>query len=183
MLKLADIVVNILKSNVTQTLILLITPFTYIVVRYYNRREAARTVIMQIDDIDKKTKVLVEDALKAAKNNDMDIFWQSDKIIEVNSWEINKRLLTCGLDLKQISYMDKYYSDVLFVSEQQEKIKYVISEASKSIAYKGKDEMTKADMIKIPIRFLDTLEMKYKVILSDRAMIPYEKLKKIAKIK
>ena len=175
-------ILRILECNATQTIILFFTPLIPICISCYHsrkvRKEAAQVIIMQIDSIDKKVERLVE----TVKSKDVDEIWHAEKVIDVNRWDEKKNLFLKKFTIEQMESINKYYTSVYFILEQQERIKSIILDASRSIAYYEKKETDKNGTIKIPSRFFDTIEDKYKEILEYRVAMPYKKLREIGRM-
>lgn len=198
---------EILGSDWLDTIILIITVLVTIAIYLFQKRNecrnAARIIVMQIEAINQNVDKLIGTLGLDVNNMDIDKFWQSNKIIEKNEWEHYRYLFAKKLKYNEMYAINIYYSNVISVYMQQEQIKHIIAEASKKIALDEtksnppksnetklneiKSNETKADKTKskiiIPELFWITISMQYDRIYESRKIIPYEKLKKIAKMK
>ena len=178
-------IVEILGADCTDAIIMFITVFVTIAIyrfqKIHEHRNAARIIVMQIEAINQNVDKLVGTLGLDVNNMDIDKFWQSEKIIEKNEWEHYRYLFANKLKYNEMYAINIYYSNVISVYTQQEQIKHIIAEASKKIALK--EPKSDESKIIIPELFWITISMQYDRIYESRKIIPYDKLKKIAKMK
>lgn len=178
-------------SNFVQNIILVITVgvtiWIYFVQMKARRRDAARIIVMQIDSINQKTEIL-----KQAVGNDTTTFypdklWKIENVIENNEWEKYRHLFVKKLHYNEIVALNNYYDNVISIRFQQDEIKGIISEINKDYYVKHSEEAQeefekRKKNLRIASLYLDTIQIQYTKIRNSREAIPYEQLKKIAKI-
>lgn len=181
-----SIIFKVLGYDCVDAIIMLITVGVtiaiYVIQKRNERRNAARIIIMQIDTINHRIDKLNGTIGIDVNNMDNDRFWQSDDIIEKNDWEMYRHLFVKELDYSEIRSMSIYYSNVISIHNQQQEIKNVILNASKKNAYRIIKTNSTEGKIRVPELFVMTIRMQYERVVESRSAVPYEKLKKIAKM-
>ena len=86
------------------------------------------------------------------------------------------------LNYNEICALNNYYDNVISIVKQQQEIKNVISEASKSNSFHNRTPDDPMSDIKVPTLYFITIQMQYEKIVNSRMTVPYERLKKIAKM-
>lgn len=180
------VVFNILGSDCIDAIIMFLTVVVTIVIyvtqKRNERRNAARIIVMQIDIINHRVDKLDRTIGLDVSKIDTDKFWQSDNIIETNEWEIYRHLFVKKLDYSEIRSMSTFYSNVISIYDQQQEIKGIIANASKTNAFGEKSEHSDEGRIRVPNLFAMTIRMQYERIVESRLAVPYEKLRKIARM-
>lgn len=180
------------NSNFFQTLILIITVGVTIIIYYKQRktetRNAARMIIIQIDSIKTKTNILMRTLGTDTTEFDYEKLWQSENIINNNIWETYRHLFVKKLEYNEIVALNNYYDNVIAIAKQQAEIKSIFSEVNKNYYIKHMEETfdefkgSKAVQHRCPSLYLKSIQIQYDSILRSFAVVPYDKLKKIAQI-
>lgn len=177
-------VLLVLDQAYAQSIILIITVLATVIIYYIQRkaarRDAARTIVIQIDilnsRIDSLARILGSDISKF----DIDQFWQSEDIIDVNEWNKYRHLFVKKLHYNEIVSLTNYYDNVVLIGKQQARIKVAASEEMEAKIREGVAEG--GTQIQVPTLYFHTIQQQYKKIVAERATIPYEQLKKIARM-
>lgn len=182
-----------LDSNFFQTIILVVTVIaTFVLYRFQKwteRKEAASIIVMQIDSVNKKTDFLLRILGTEVSSFNEVAFWQAENVIEDSAWEKYRHLFVKTLNYNEIVALNNYYDNVISIKNQQCEVKKIISEMNIAF-YNSKrevpDEVFKKERqipwLRVPTSYLDTILKEYEKILNSRTAIPYERLKKIARI-
>ena len=93
-----------------------------------------------------------------------------------------RHLFVKELDYSESRSVSIYYSNVISIHNQQQEIKNVILNASKKNAYRIIKTNSTEGKIRVPELFVMTIRMQYERVVESRSAVPYEKLKKIAKM-
>lgn len=177
---------DILNENYFQSIILILTVVVTIIIYYWQRRsarcDAARVIVMQIDSVNQKTDSLIRCFGANVKFFDVAKFWKSDDVIEKNEWEKYRHLFINLLNYNEICALNNYYDNVVSIVKQQQEIKNVISNASKSNSFHNRAADDPKSNINVPTLYFTTIQMQYEKIVNSRMTVPYERLKKIAKM-
>lgn len=180
------------NSNFFQTLVLIITVgVTIAIYRKQKRAElknAARMIIIQIDSIKTKTDMLMRTLGTDTTTFDYNKVWQAESIINNNIWETYRHLFVKKLEYNEIVALNNYYDNVMEIARQQDEIKNIFSKVNKSHYIKHMEEDidefkdSKPVQHRCPALYLQTIQIQYDAIVKSFDVVPYNKLKRIAKI-
>lgn len=135
---------------------------------------------MQIDIINQRVDSLVRTLGLDVKTICVARFWQTDKVIDKNEWEICRYLFIKKLNYNEIRAMNNYYSNIMSVMKQQDEIKQIILEGCKHYAVSEHKSIIDSSGIRIPTLLIETIGGQCNKLVEGRTAIPYERLKEIA---
>ena len=177
---------NILDESYAQSIILIVTVVATVLIYYCQkwaeRRDAARTLIIQMDIMNRRVDSLQRILGNDITRFDVEIFWKSEDIVEENDWNKYRHLFVKKLHYNEIVALNNYYYNIELMAKQQQVIKEISLAVFKERAIQGPAEAGAEQAMSIPTLFFVTILGQYEKIVEARATVPYDRLKKIAKM-
>ena len=155
------------------------------------RQHAASIIVMQVDSIDNNVDLAMNMLGNNGNGFSVPGFWKSEIIIQNNLWEKYRHLFVKELDYNQIVSLNLFYESAISMANQQREIKMLISNINREFYIKNsnleKEEFVAKvrdcePYIRCSSMYLETMQEQYRIIAKRRREIPYEQLKKIARL-
>ncbi len=174
------IILDYLGKDYSQTIILIVTVIATVLIYFFQkwaeRRNAARSIIIQIDIMDGRVELLSRCINYDATTFDGNKFWQSEDITEDYEWNRYRQLFVKKLNYNEIVAINQYFDNLALIARQQKEVKRMIIDCMK------KSQPGAELTINVPSLLFQTILSQKERVVAGRATLPYEKLKNIAKM-
>lgn len=178
-------ILDILGKSYIQSIILIVTVLATVLIyfcqKWAERRDAARTIIIQMDIMNRRVDALARIIGNDVSHFNMDKFWESQDILEENEWNRYRYMFVKKLNYNEIVALNNYYYNIVLMAKQQQNIKEIILEVFKHRA-KSTQSTNEEQSLGVPTLLLQTILGQYEKIVEARATVPFERLKKIARM-